>query len=89
MKRALFIEGNRNGYHPDQCEHRTMTVEALIDFLQQFDGDSLVFLRNDDGYTYGSVNGWDGDIREGVYDDDVAMVDDGSEEYYEMAEGVE
>lgn len=83
MKKALFIEGNRNGYHPDQCEHATMTVAGLIDFLQQFEQDALVFLRNDDGYTYGSVDGWNGDICEGVYDDDTVLLDDGSEEYWD------
>lgn len=51
----LFIEGRRNGYDPEQCG-RTMTVRELIEFLEQFDEDAEVFLRNDAGYTYGSID---------------------------------
>lgn len=50
----LFIEGNRNGYSPAQCG-RTMTVCELIEYLDQFEDDTLVYLRNDNGYTYGSI----------------------------------
>lgn len=52
--KALFIEGKRNGYGPDQCG-RTLTVGELIEILEEFDSDRLVFLRNDNGYTYGSI----------------------------------
>lgn len=52
--KALFIEGNRNGYSPDQCG-RTVTVGELISLLSDFDEDRLVYLRNDNGYTYGSI----------------------------------
>lgn len=52
--KALFIEGKRNGYSPDQC-WRTLTVAELIEILEEFDGDRPVFLRNDNGYTYGSI----------------------------------
>lgn len=52
--KALYIEGKRNGYGPDQCG-RTMTVGELIVFLQDFDEELPVFLRNDRGYTYGSI----------------------------------
>lgn len=51
---AIFIEGNRNGYGPDQCG-RTLTVGELIEILGEFDSDQPVFLRNDNGYTYGSI----------------------------------
>lgn len=50
----LFIEGRRNGYATDQCG-RTMTVGELIEFLEQFDEDTEIFLKNDNGYTYGSI----------------------------------
>lgn len=49
----LFIEG-RNGYDPDQCEG-TMTVAELIQYLEQFDEDTEVYLKNDNGYTYGNI----------------------------------
>lgn len=51
---ALFIEGRRNGYDPEQCG-RTMTVGELIAYLEQFDEDTPVYLKNDNGYTYGSI----------------------------------
>lgn len=51
---AVFIEGRRNGYGTDQCG-RTMTVQELIDFLCEFDPDEKLYLRNDGGYTYGSI----------------------------------
>lgn len=52
--KKLFIEGRRDGYDPEQCG-ATMTVEELITFLEQFDGDTKVYLNNDNGYTYGSI----------------------------------
>ena len=51
---AVFIEGRREGYGTDQIS-RTMTVQELIDFLCEFDPDEKVFLKNDGGYTYGSI----------------------------------
>ena len=51
---ALFIEGRRSGYSPDSCG-RTMTVGDLIEYLSQFDEDMPVFLKNDNGYTYGEI----------------------------------
>lgn len=51
---ALFIEGKRNGYGPEQCG-RTLTVGELIALLEEFDEDRPVYLRNDGGYTYGSI----------------------------------
>ena len=54
----LFIEGNRNGYSPKQCGE-TMTVSELITYLEQYEDDTRVYLRNDRGYTYGSINVWD------------------------------
>jgi hypothetical protein len=50
----VYIEGNRNGYAPDQCGY-TMTVRDFISCLEQFDGDARVYLRNERGYTYGSI----------------------------------
>lgn len=50
----LFIDGRRNGYDPEQCG-RTLTVSELIEFLEQFDGETEVFLKHDGGYTYGSI----------------------------------
>jgi hypothetical protein len=52
---ALFITGNRNGYSPEQCG-KTMTVGDLMEHLAEFDEDTPIYLRNDGGYTYGSIN---------------------------------
>ena len=54
-KRAIFIDGRREAYCPNQC-YNTMSVGELKEFLEQFDDDDEVFLRNDNGYTYGSIN---------------------------------
>ena len=32
-----------------------MTVRELIDRLSDYDEDTLVYLNNDNGYTYGSI----------------------------------
>ena len=66
-RKALFISGNRSGYSPAQIEHQTMTVGELIAMLEDFDPDSLVFLSNDNGYTYGHIG--DYDMQEAQYDD--------------------
>ena len=50
----LFINGKRKGYGTDQCG-KTLTVGELIEILQEYDEDSPVYLRNDNGYTYGSI----------------------------------
>lgn len=76
-RKALFINGNRSGYSPSQVEHQTMTVGDLISMLEDFDPDSLVFISNDRGYTYGHVGQYD--LEEGQYDDDRV--------YYEEDEG--
>jgi len=51
----VFINGNRNGYTPEQCGG-TMTVRELISYLEQFEDDQKVYMSNDNGYTYGSIN---------------------------------
>ena len=68
MKRALFIEGRRDGYSPDQCG-KTMTVGELIEYLQNScDEDDPVYLKNDNGYTYGRIT-WSS-FEDGELEDD-------------------
>lgn len=55
MEKIVFIKGNRNGYSPKQCP-KTFTVAELIEFLEDFDSDAKVYLKNDNGYTYGSIS---------------------------------
>lgn len=52
--RPIYIEGSRNGYSPDQCG-QTLTVGELIEILEQFDYGRPIYIRNDNGYTYGSI----------------------------------
>ena len=73
MKKALFLNTNRNGYGPEQCG-RTMTVGELISLLEDFDSDREIFLRNDDGYTYGSIV--ESDFVSGKYDNDNVEIDE-------------
>ena len=63
MNNVLFINGKRNGYSPEQCG-RTLTVGELIDILQGYEPDMEVYLKNDNGYTYGSITDYD------VYEDE-------------------
>ena len=55
MKEVIFINTNRSGYSVDQI-YSTLTVEELINLLSEFDPESKVYLRNDNGYTFGSVS---------------------------------
>lgn len=70
---ALFIEGRRNGYEPDQCG-RTMTVGDLIEYLSQFDENRPVYLKNDGGYTFGNID-WRS-FEEANYDDEYEEEDE-------------
>ena len=56
--KALYINGKRNGYSPEQCG-TTLTVGELIELLSEYDEDRPVYLRNDNGYTYGSITAYD------------------------------
>ena len=52
---ALYIEGRRSGYAPDDCGKKR-TVGDLIEIISDFDEDLPVYLRNDNGYTYRKIN---------------------------------
>ena len=51
----LFIDGRRDGYEPNQC-YGTITVGEMIEILSEYDEDMKVYLKNDNGYTYGSID---------------------------------
>ena len=63
----VYIDSRRDGYSPSQC-HDTMTVGELIDILSQYDEDQPVYIHNDNGYTYGSVQM--DSVTEGEEDED-------------------
>lgn len=53
---CVFVRGARDAYGPDQIEDTTVTVGELIEILDQYDENLKVFLRNDNGYTFGSIS---------------------------------
>ena len=55
MKERIIIDTVRDGYAVDQIRS-TMTVEELIDFLQDLEGDTPIYLAFDNRYTYGGLN---------------------------------
>ena len=69
MANLVFIKGRRDGYAPDQCGH-TMTVGELIAYLEDFDEDAKVYLKNDNGYTYGRITQNSFEEGEGGDEDD-------------------
>ena len=59
MKREpVFINANNNGYEPSQCVS-TLTVGELIELLSDFEEDRPVYLRFDNGYSYGALTEYD------------------------------
>lgn len=56
-EKKVFIEGRANGYAPEQC-NGTITVGELIEYLSEFDKNAKIYLRNDGGYTYGSIDAY-------------------------------
>lgn len=58
----LFINGKRNGYSTEQCG-KTLTAGELIALLQDLDENTPIYIKNDNGYTYGSITR--NDIEEG------------------------
>ena len=69
MKHAIYINGNRNGYSPAQTG-RTLTAGELIAILEEFDEDRPIYLRNDNGYTYGSITERDISASEDIDDEE-------------------
>lgn len=57
--KGLFIKGTRSGYAPEQC-NETFTMDQLIEKLEELKeehgGEVLIYLYNDNGYTYGHIN---------------------------------
>lgn len=62
MAQIVIIEARREGYSTDQIR-RTLTVEELIEILEQYDGNTLIMLSHDNGYTYGGITSNDIDFR--------------------------
>ena len=65
--RALIMEAERTGYAVDQIR-QTMTVGELAEMfalIADREGEDMeVYLRNDDGYTYGGITEYDVNVAE-------------------------
>ena len=79
IMRFVGIEGNRDCYHPNQA--KSCTVGEFINYLQEYDEDMPLYLVNDNGYTFGSLDLYD--ISEHEISDDGDMDDDIPEEEFE------
>lgn len=55
-RQAIVFEAERRGYSIDQIADRAMTVGELINWLADFNEDTLFILSHDNGYTYGSIS---------------------------------
>lgn len=53
--RAIVFEADRAGYGIEQVD-RPATVADMRRWLEDMDGDDIVILSHDNGYTYGSVS---------------------------------
>lgn len=56
-----YIETSATGYTPEQCG-TTITVSDLIGILEDLEPDGRIYLRNDNGGTFGRIR--DSDIVE-------------------------
>lgn len=69
-KEVIMLNTGRDGYSVGQCDDyygKTMTVGELIELLSDYDEDTPIYFKNDDGYTYGVI---DEDRIETEYVDD-------------------
>ena len=66
MSSIIYIDADRSGYAPEQVSN-TMTIGELMNYLEQFDEDAKVYLRHDNGYTYGGITerSFEEDTKEG------------------------
>ena len=64
----LILYTEREGYAVDQCR-QTMTVGDLIEFLQDYDEKTPIYLAFDRGYTYGSIREYRFEMEESENDE--------------------
>lgn len=55
MENYLVIKIRRESYDVEGIDNKT-TVAELIEFLSQYDEDTIVALDNDNGYTFSGLN---------------------------------
>lgn len=52
---ALFIKADPDGYTPAQCGG-TFTVGELKELLESYNDDMPIYLKFNNGYSYGSIS---------------------------------
>ena len=57
--RIITIDTRRSDYSIKEAADESITVEELIEELRNFPGDCKVVFKNDNGYTYGYIQGAD------------------------------
>ena len=67
LKDEVMINTGRDGYTTEQCG-KTMTVGELIEALSEFDEDTEVYLKNDNGYPYGRITNGRIELEDVEYD---------------------
>lgn len=61
MAQVLFIDAERTGYTPSQVRETTTVGDLARTFTklaEDYGRDMPVYLRHDNGYTYGGITGW-------------------------------
>lgn len=89
MERIITLSVNRSHYDIKGAADESMTVEELIEELRYLPGDCKVVFKNDNGYTYGYIQGADIDSEylEPEPEEDEDVVDRADMEY-DIAEAV-
>lgn len=54
-KEVVYLNTHRTGYSAASCGE-TLTVEELIEILEQYEPGTPVYFNNDNGYTYGNIS---------------------------------
>lgn len=87
--RIITIDTRRSDYSVKEAADDSITVDELIEELRNFPGDCKVVFKNDNGYTYGYIQG--GDIDSEYLEpeeEEEDLVNDRSDMEYELSEAV-
>ena len=55
MSKVIILNTNRSYYDIKEVIENSITVEELINELQNYPSDMKIVFRNDNGYTYGHI----------------------------------
>ena len=86
--RIITIDTRRSDYSIKEAADESITVEELIEELRNFPGDCKVVFKNDNGYTYGYIQGADIDSEYLEPEEEEDLVNDRSDMEYELSEAV-